>query len=68
MMHTYRVSRLQSGPMKGLLLLSCEQNMSVEISPDILLKDKSKVYRPPSENGFEMLKYPPIWLWLTFLN
>jgi len=41
MMHTYRVSREQSGLLG--VSLSPEQNLSVEISPDILLKDKSKV-------------------------
>jgi len=41
MMHTYRVSTKQSGLEGGSI--SAEQNMSVEISPDILLKDKSKV-------------------------
>jgi hypothetical protein len=50
MMHTYRVSRPQNGSLGGSLSLSGEQNMSVEISPDILLKDKSKVIRLPSEN------------------
>jgi hypothetical protein len=64
MMHTYRISRQQS---EAVALTSASgQNMSVEISPDILLKDKSKIVVP--SKSYDKLKYPLIWLWLTFLN
>jgi hypothetical protein len=45
MMHTYTISRIL-GATPALELacgLACGENMSVEISPDILLKDKSKI-------------------------
>jgi len=45
-MHTYRISGEQRAPnAPELLELEFRQNMIVEISPDILLKDKSKVVK-----------------------
>jgi hypothetical protein len=47
MMHTYRISREQRPFIEEL---SPVHNMSVEISPDILLKDKSKVVKKGPRN------------------